>query len=91
MSHKFYRAKSVEDSVRIQKTAAQHDDKIEAFTSNDAKLAVALNLNQCTLSRHEIEKYIWPDPLPDDVAASGTEGKNKISGDLYTLGGPVQR
>ena len=65
MSHIFYQAKTAEDSLRVLKAAAQHDDMIDAFEKQDPELAVELTLDHWALSRDEIEKYVWPDPLPE--------------------------
>ena len=65
ISHIFYRAKTEEDSLRVLKAATQHDDMIDAFEKHDAELAVELTLDHWALSRDEIEKYVWPDPLPE--------------------------
>ena len=65
MSHIFYRAKTAEDSLRMLKAATQHDDMIDAFEKHNADLAVELTLDHWALSRDEIEKYVWPDPLPE--------------------------
>ena len=65
MSHIFYRAKTAEDNLRVLKAAAQQDDMIGAFEKQDGELAVELTLDHWALSQDEIEKYVWPDPLPD--------------------------
>ncbi|MEL0286102.1 MAG: GntR family transcriptional regulator, partial [Paracoccaceae bacterium] len=65
MSHIFYRAKTAEDSIRVLRAAQQHDEMIEAFATHNAELAVELTLDHWALSRGEIEKYVWPDPLPE--------------------------
>ena len=65
MSHIFYRAKTAKDNLRVLKAEAQHDDMIDAFEKHDAELAVELTLDHWALSRDEIEKYVWPDPLPE--------------------------
>ena len=75
MSHTFYRAKFAKDSVRIAKAASQHDEMIEAFTKNNVEIAVELTLDHWALSRDEIEKYVWPEPLPDDVGVLAAGGR----------------
>ena len=78
LSHKFYQARSAKDGIRIKKAASQHDNMIGAFSSQNAALVVELTLDHWALSRHEIEKYVWPDPLPNDVAALSAGGKNEV-------------
>jgi len=69
MSHTFYRARTATDGARIEKAAHQHDLLIDALAAHDAELAVEITLDHWALSRDQIEKYVWPDPLPDDAAA----------------------
>ena len=65
MSHIFYQAKTTEDSLRVLKAAAKHYDMIDAFEKQDPELAVELTLDHRALCRDEIEKCVWPDPLPE--------------------------
>lgn len=71
MSHAFYTARSARDDARIGTAADQHDQIIDAIEQRDPGRAVDLTLAHWSLSRDEIEKYVWPDPLPDDAAAAG--------------------
>ena len=60
------------------KAAAQHDDMIDAFEKHSAKLAIELSLYQLALGRDEIEKYVWPDPLPETSSNLLPETTNEI-------------
>jgi len=51
---------------------------IDAFEKHDAKLAIELSLNQWALGRGEIEKYVWPDPLPETSSNLLPETPNEI-------------
>lgn len=67
MSRTFYSARTAEDGSRIEKAARQHDELIEAIEKHAPELAVEITLDHWALSRHQIEKYVWADPLPDDT------------------------
>jgi DNA-binding GntR family transcriptional regulator len=67
MSQRFYRAKEPQDGARISQAAHQHDLLISAIEARDAEEAVEITLDHWALSRGEIERYVWPDPLPDDT------------------------
>ncbi len=75
MSHTFYRARNADDGARIEKAATQHDQLIDAIENHQPELAVELTLDHWALSRDEIEKYVWPDPLPDDTQQIDTRGR----------------
>lgn len=67
MSQRFYRASAPQDGVRIQQAAHQHDLLIDVIERQAAEEAVEITLDHWALSRDEIERYVWPDPLPDDT------------------------
>tara|TARA_B100001057_G_C22528932_1_gene825008 strand:- start:120 stop:278 length:159 start_codon:yes stop_codon:yes gene_type:complete len=51
---------------------------IDAFEKHGAKLAIELSLYQLALGRDEIEKYVWPDPLPETLSNLLPETTNEI-------------
>lgn len=67
MSRRFYSGIAPQDSVRIIQAAHQHDLFIDAIERRSAEEAVEITLDHWALSRDEIERYVWPDPLPDDT------------------------
>ena len=68
MSQRFYRGVAPQDGVRIVQAAHQHDQLIDAIERRSSEEAVEITLDHWALSRDEIERYVWPDPLPDDTA-----------------------
>ena len=64
----FYRSASAADKTRITKAAAQHDALIDALERNAAAEAVDLTLEHWALSRDDIERFVWPDPLDFKLA-----------------------
>lgn len=68
MSQRFYRGVAPQDGVRIVQAAHQHDQLIDAIERRSPEEAVEITLDHWALSRDEIERYVWPDPLPDDTA-----------------------
>ncbi len=66
----FWRALSPEQRARIDTAADHHDRFIAAIAAGDAERAVALAREHWALSRHHIETYVRPDPLPEDAADS---------------------
>ncbi|MGI9366897.1 MAG: GntR family transcriptional regulator [Rhizobiaceae bacterium] len=63
-----YRSRGMEDDEKIETAANQHDGLIEAMSQNRAAEAVKLTLEHWELSRHEIEQFVTPDPLPFELA-----------------------
>jgi DNA-binding GntR family transcriptional regulator len=72
MSQRFYSGVAPQDGVRIVQAAHQHDLLIDAIERRRAEEAVEITLDHWALSRDEIERYVWPDPLPDDTARRTT-------------------
>lgn len=68
MSQRFYRGAGPIEAARIVQSAHHHDLLIEAIEHRNAEVAVEITLDHWALSRDEIERYVWPDPLPDDTA-----------------------
>ena len=73
MSHRFYTTDQKasktrkNQSSRIFEACDQHDEMIEAIEQRQAARAVDLTLKHWELSRSEMEKYVSPDPLPNDA------------------------
>ena len=72
MSQRFYSGTAPQDGVRIVQAAHQHDLLIDAIERRSAEEAVEITLDHWALSRDEIERYVWPDPLPDDTTRRTT-------------------
>lgn len=72
MSQRFYRGVAPQDGVRIVQAAHQHDLLIDAIERRSPEEAVEITLDHWALSRDEIERYVWPDPLPDDTTRRTT-------------------
>jgi DNA-binding GntR family transcriptional regulator len=72
MSQRFYRGVAPQDGVRINQSAHHHDLLIEAIERGSAEEAVEITLDHWALSRDEIERYVWPDALPDDTTRRTT-------------------
>ena len=72
MSQRFYRGVAPQDSARIDQSAHHHDLLIDAISRRSAEEAVEITLDHWALSREDIERYVWPDPLPDDTARQET-------------------
>lgn len=69
LSQTFFNPQSDADTTRVQRAIEQHDAMISAFEAREPSVAVDLTLQHWDLSRHQIEKYVQPDPLPLDVIA----------------------
>ena len=74
----FYQTRSRADRERIDKAADQHDQMIEAFARNAAAEAVQLTLEHWELSRHQMEQFVTPDPLPFELADEVRESRNAV-------------
>jgi DNA-binding GntR family transcriptional regulator len=72
MSQTFYTAHSTSDRERIETASRQHDEIIEAIETRAPARAVELTLDHWALSRSEIEKYVYPDPLPVEIDQTQT-------------------
>lgn len=67
MSYRFYTTDHNTSRQRILQACDQHDEMIEAIENRQAARAVDLTLKHWELSRSEMEKYVSPDPLPNDA------------------------
>ena len=74
----FYQSNNQADQQRITRAADQHDQMIDAFASNQAALAVQLTLEHWELSRHQMEQFVPPDPLPFELGEDNRESKNAV-------------
>ena len=74
----FYESNNPADQKRIAQAADQHDQMIEAFGQNQATHAVQLTLEHWELSRHQMEQFVTPDPLPFELGQDHRESKNAI-------------
>ncbi len=74
----FYQSNNPSDRHRIAQAADQHDQMIEAFANNQASQAVQLTLEHWELSRHQMEQFVSPDPLPFELAEDHRENQNAI-------------
>ncbi|MEM6680095.1 MAG: FCD domain-containing protein, partial [Pseudomonadota bacterium] len=63
----FWRAHPREDTGRIEAAVAHHDAFIAAFEAQDEEAAVRLTREHWDLSRRHIERYVHPDPLPEET------------------------
>ncbi|MEM9433934.1 MAG: GntR family transcriptional regulator [Pseudomonadota bacterium] len=67
LSQTFFNPQSEPDEERVRKAIEQHEAMISAIEAQEPSLAVDLTLQHWDLSRHQIERYVRPDPLPLDV------------------------
>ena len=74
----FYQSNNPTDRDRIGKAADQHDQMIAAFESHRAAEAVQLTLEHWELSRHQLEQFVTPDPLPFEFGDEYREEKNAV-------------
>ena len=74
----FYESNNKADQARIAQAADQHDQMIEAFAQNQAAQAVQLTLEHWELSRHQMEQFVTPDPLPFELGEDYRESKNAV-------------
>jgi len=72
MSQRFYRGAAPQDGMRIDQSAHHHDLLIDAIARGSAEEAVEITLDHWALSREDIERYVWPDPLPNDFGPDDT-------------------
>ncbi len=68
MSYRFYTNDQDASRTRIMEACDQHDEMIDAIERREPARAVDLTLKHWELSRREMEKYVTPDPLPNDAA-----------------------
>ena len=80
MSQRFYRGAAPQDDARINQAAHHHDLLINAIEHRSPEVAVEITLDHWALSRDEIERYVWPDPLPDDTRKADTT--RRTTGDM---------
>ena len=64
LSQTFYRPDTEADRQRVCDAIAQHDEMIAAFETRSGDAAVDVTLRHWDLSRHSLEKFVRPDPLP---------------------------
>jgi len=64
ISQTFYRPRQNHEADNLELAASQHDAMIEAIAAGDAERMVALISEHWALSRRNMEKYVYPDPLP---------------------------
>lgn len=76
MSYRFYSTDHNTSRQRIVEACDQHDEMIEAIELRQPARAVSLTLKHWELSRSEMEKYVSPDPLPDDVTDFNLSGES---------------
>jgi len=74
----FYQSNNPSDQQRILRAADQHDQMIEAVAQNQAAQAVQLTLEHWELSRHQMEQFVTPDPLPFELGEDYRESKNAV-------------
>lgn len=65
----FWRARTAEEAAGIAAAADHHDVFVAAFEAHDEEAAVRLTREHWALSRRHIERYVHPDPLPEDASA----------------------
>ena len=76
MSHRFYHVQTEIDQDRVRKASEQHDQMIIALQERRPEQAAQLTLDHWALSKHQIEKYVWPDPLPMTLTTPSNTGEN---------------
>ena len=64
ISQTFYRPRQNQDRENLALAVSQHDAMIAALEAGDADGMVALIREHWALSRTNMEKYVYPDPLP---------------------------
>ena len=74
----FYQSNNPSDKQRIAKAADQHDQMIAAFEQRSAAEAVQLTLEHWELSRHQMEQFVTPDPLPFEIGDEYREERNAV-------------
>lgn len=84
MSHRFYSVQQQESRARVIESCQQHDAMIEAIENREAALAVDLTLQHWALSRDEMEKYVSPDPLPNDAASFEQQTRSPQSVEVFS-------
>ncbi|MEQ8665906.1 MAG: GntR family transcriptional regulator [Rhodospirillales bacterium] len=67
LSQRFYKPADAAETDSIRTAVDQHDAMITAFAAHDAAAAVALTVEHWNLSRHRIEQFVTPDPLPFEL------------------------
>ncbi len=66
MAQRFYHTSQAQQDQRIGLACEQHDAMIESIAARTPAVTVELTLAHWELSRHELDKYVLPDPLPLD-------------------------
>ncbi len=75
MSQLFYKPKNTQEQQLIWTACDQHDQIIEAIEKREPAMVVELTREHWALSRDRIEKYVRPDPLPNDLDVDTPESK----------------
>ena len=75
MSQLFYKPKNTQEQQLIWTACDQHDQIIEAIEKGEPATVVELTREHWALSRGRIEKYVRPDPLPNDLDVDTPESK----------------
>lgn len=73
----FYRPSAPAEEMAIRKAGQQHDAMISAIEAGEVGVVVDLTLQHWDLSRDRLERFVRPDPLPNDVV-SFLEKKNAV-------------
>ena len=74
----FYRSNTRADRQRITKAVEQHEAMIEALEQREPARMVQLTLDHWELSRHQLEQFVTPDPLPFELASDDAEKKHAV-------------
>ena len=85
MSQTFYRPRFKGEEGRVSAACSQHDDLIEAIAAHEPVRAVEITLAHWELSRHRIELYVRPDPLPIDPTGPTASTAPSDGGTRYAL------
>ena len=67
MSQIFFRPKNKNERLTVWEACDQHDQMIDAIEKGNTAEMADLTLQHWSLSRHTMEKFTRPDPLPADV------------------------
>ena len=67
LSQTFYRPTAPLEVKAIKQACDQHDAMIAAIAAREAGVAVDLTLQHWELSRDRLERFVRPDPLPNDA------------------------
>lgn len=85
MSQTFYRPRFAGEADRVTTACDQHDALIDAIAAGEPAHAVEITLAHWELSRHRIERYVRPDPLPIDPTGSTIPNTPSDGGTRHAL------